>query len=145
MKSLATKARDLAAPPASVYLLASSLSNLDQNAEAVSLLRWARDRHPRDIWIPYHLGLLLESDHRRPAAVIEEQIGCYRLFLAMRPESPVVLNNLGICLARRGKIDEVHYLLPRGRETQAGLCLAHGNLGTSLGKVGTPEGRCCGP
>jgi eukaryotic-like serine/threonine-protein kinase len=135
LKSLATKARDLTLPAVNVDLLASSLAKLDQHAEAVSLLRWARDKHPKDIWIPFNLAILLESDPRRSPAVVEEQIGCYRLFLAMRPDSPAVLNNLGTCLARRGKVDESITSFRAALKLKADYAMAHGNLANSLTKM----------
>lgn len=136
LKALARKARDLALPPASINLLALSLSYRGERTEAVDLLRWARHSNPKDIWIPYHLAVLLESGTRRPATIIEEQIGCYRLFLAVRPDSPMVWNNLGICLANQRKVDESIACFRAAVKLKPDYARAHGNLGNSLGEKG---------
>jgi tetratricopeptide (TPR) repeat protein/serine/threonine protein kinase len=135
LNDLAKQARERTLPAASVYLLALSLADRDQRAEAVALLRWARDAHPKDVWIPFHLALLLDSP-RRSAAVIEEQIGCYRLFLALRPDSPVVLNNLGTCLASRGRVEESITSFRAALKLKPDYAMAHSNLGNSLGEKG---------
>jgi serine/threonine protein kinase/Flp pilus assembly protein TadD len=105
---LSNEARQLPLPPAHLLLLALSLrsGSVDGKAEAVALLRWARDRHPTDFWIALQLSSPLFLDFEGTPAEFEESIGCIRVAMALRPDLALPYYVLGICLAKKGEPDE---------------------------------------
>src|SRR5262249_15744346 len=122
-------------PAASCELLADLLDREGRREEALALLRGARLLHPRDVSIPFHLGLLLhESGGRRPSEVVlEEQAGCYRTALPVRPDSFAALNNLGLTLIDQGKLDDAVAVFRRAVDLDPESPHAHYNLGVALG------------
>jgi hypothetical protein len=77
LRALSGQARRLALPPSSVEMLAVHLRFLGDRDEAVALLRWARGYHPRDFWIQFNLGSLLNDGKDSSPVIREEAIGCY--------------------------------------------------------------------
>jgi tetratricopeptide (TPR) repeat protein len=83
-------------PPTSILQLASALRDVGYPESAVSLLESAAQRFPDDVWINYHLAVVLaESPARR-----EEAVRYYTAARALRPESA---HNLGHLLDRMGR------------------------------------------
>ena len=55
--------------PISLYLLGAALRDVGDNNLADSVLQTAQRRHPRDLWINYTLGTVLEKLSRRDEAI----------------------------------------------------------------------------
>jgi tetratricopeptide (TPR) repeat protein len=77
--------------PQVVELLAWRLGR-DRQApkEAAALLRRALVHHPRDFWLYFDLGALVKDS--------QEQVGCYRTAVALRPQSSPAYHNLAVAL-----------------------------------------------
>ena len=103
---LSAEARRLTLPPASVELLATALISNDQSQEARDLLRWARGRHPADFWIAIRLGYTLWQGPAWNPVELEEQIGCYRVAVALRPNASSARYMLGTALISQGRMDD---------------------------------------
>jgi tetratricopeptide (TPR) repeat protein len=128
LKELA--AADVAAlPPTTAVLLGDALASTGAVAEAVAVLRKAQRRHPADFWINHQLGSYLMQV--RPAR-LEEAVGFYRAALALQPQNPGVLLNLGTALQARGKPDEAIAAYRQAIRLQPDFAPAHLNLGSAL-------------
>ena len=68
--------------PISLHLLGAALVAAGDNPQAESVLRKAQERHPRDVWVNYMLGSVLEKLARR-----DEAIRFYTAARAIRPET----------------------------------------------------------
>ena len=105
LRNLSADARQLSPPPAVLQLLAWSLQDGGEIDEAVTLLRWAHERHPTDFWIAFDLGCFLQQRSSRTSSEIEEEIGCFRVALALRPLASTVYNSLGMALRAKEQFD----------------------------------------
>jgi tetratricopeptide (TPR) repeat protein len=127
-------------PAVSYVLMASLLVREGRKGEAADLLRRAQLLHPRDFWIPFSLGNLLNrsnllNDLSGPppgAAELVEAAGCYRTALAIRPESHAGLNNLGIVLCDQGKFPEAIAACQEAIRLKPDFAEAHNSLGLAL-------------
>jgi serine/threonine-protein kinase len=106
--------------PQVLALLARRLSFQGDRPGAASLLRTALVHYPADFWLNFELGF--RSDE--PG----EQLGCYRAALAARPDSALVLNNLGYSLRRKKDLPGAIACLTRAIELDPKFALAHNNL-----------------
>jgi tetratricopeptide (TPR) repeat protein len=129
LRALSVEARRLSLPPSSLQLLAFSLVSQDEVDEALTLLRWARGRHPSDFWIHVYLAAALRKGKDQTAARVEEAIGGYRAALALRPGTAVVLNDLGQILAQRQDLDEAIACYRKALAINPRHAPAHYNLG----------------
>ncbi len=85
--------------PTGVLLLLDRLTAADQ----VVLLRKAQAGRPGDFWLNHSLARgLVQTDPPQPA----EAVAYYRAALALRPDNPGVLLNLGSALTDLGRSDE---------------------------------------
>jgi tetratricopeptide (TPR) repeat protein len=80
------------------------------SVEARELLERVRERHPDDFWLNFKLAQILavwEEDYveSRDRSRQEEVIGYYRAALAVKPDSQVVLHNLGLALLTRKVVE----------------------------------------
>jgi serine/threonine protein kinase/Flp pilus assembly protein TadD len=90
-------------PPTFLVPLALDLVDVSAHAEAVRLLRLAQQRRPDNLWINAALADALEKlgpDHAAEAVRFETAA------LALRPENPVTLGNLGRLLSELGRHEE---------------------------------------
>jgi Flp pilus assembly protein TadD len=98
LQALAKTAKFDELGPISLHLLGSELYNAGDRASALSVLRTAQQHHPRDLWVTYELGRVLENLSRR-----DEAICFYTAARSIRPETAHVLAH---ALAHRGDSDE---------------------------------------
>src|SRR5262249_2307234 len=92
-----------AEPLAPVLLTVLAFLLVDQQGDAVPLLRAAQRRHPTDFWLSFDLGTQLS---KQGSAEASEGVGFLRAALVLRPESVAVYNNLGLALQAKGQVDE---------------------------------------
>ena len=105
--------------------------------EGVNLLRQAQERHPGDFWVHFTLANLLQGVE--PDRAEEEALGCYRVALALRPGSFVVLNNLAELLRSTNRTAEAELLCRRA------LLIWEASLGPNHPEVATgPNNRVTG-
>jgi tetratricopeptide (TPR) repeat protein len=98
LEALAKTAKFDELGPISLQLLGTGLSAAGENGEAESVLRAAQDRHPRDVWVNYELGKVLQRLSRHDEAI--------RFYTAARAIRPDTAHELAHALARRGESDE---------------------------------------
>jgi serine/threonine protein kinase/Flp pilus assembly protein TadD len=120
-------------PPSSVVLLGWTLSKAGNLPVAVEVLRQAQQRHPDDFWVNHDLGLYLMLSKPVQAA---QAAGFYRAALALRPQSPGVLNNLGNALGEQGDWAEAATVLREAIRLEPAFAMAHCNLGHVLREQG---------
>jgi tetratricopeptide (TPR) repeat protein/serine/threonine protein kinase len=134
LRKLSVEARRSSWPPSGLVVLANTLLGSGAHEESLALLRWGRGRHPSDFWLHLELGDQLCSGKREtPTSVeFEEGIGCYRAVLALRPETPAVLNNLGYALRDKGQLDEAIAAYREAIRLKKDFAGAHSNLGIAL-------------
>jgi serine/threonine-protein kinase len=147
LEQLAAEEGAIAQPPANLVLLSFALEATGRKAApAERLLRRAQQLHPGDFWTNFELGhFLAPARNVGPSARTEEAIGFYRAALAVRPQSPAVLNNLGHALAAQGKLAEAEAAFRKAIDLKPDFSLAHSNLGVALedqGKLAEAEAAC---
>jgi tetratricopeptide (TPR) repeat protein len=133
LKQLAANADLATQPPTTVGLLAAGLARAGDDAEAVRVLRRAWWRHPADFWINFQLATSLTQ--LRPARW-DEAVGYFRAALAVRPQNPAVLVNLGAALEAKGDADEAVTALRQALTLDPKFAGAWLNLGRVLGRQG---------
>jgi tetratricopeptide (TPR) repeat protein len=89
--------------PVTVVLLADALVRAGNATEAVAVLRQAQRRHPDDFWINHQLASSL-AELRQPQW--QEAVRFYTAAVALRPQNPGVLLNLGSALQKNGQLEE---------------------------------------
>jgi tetratricopeptide (TPR) repeat protein len=119
--------------PANVVLLARSLGQVHSQAVAEQLLRRAQEEHPADFWVNYQLARTV--DEKRPSDAGQVARFC-QAALALRPQSPVVYNQLGNALLQQGKLSEAVRAYRKGLKLQPDYALLHSNLGSALEHLG---------
>ncbi len=133
LQALAKTAKFHELSPISLQLLGTGLSDAGDATGAESVLRRAQQRHPRDVWINYELGKLLEKSKRPDEAIrfytaarsirpetahelahvlekrgdFDEAIAVFRDLIELRPSAVRHLGCLAQVLAKEGKLDEV--------------------------------------
>jgi serine/threonine-protein kinase len=103
-------------------------------ADPLPVLKSAWRRHPTDFWLNLQLGNALLAVAKGPERKAKgaEAAGYYRAALALRPEAPVVYNNLANALKEQGLLDEAIAAYHQALELDRGFALAHYNLGNAL-------------
>jgi eukaryotic-like serine/threonine-protein kinase len=128
LQALATEAKYDALGPISLYLLGSGLIYSRDRALAESVLRKAQERHPRDVWINYVLGQVLEKLSRGDEAI--------RFYTAARAIRPETAHELAHALEKRGDRDEAIAVLRDLRGLRPGNARHLGCLGEALKATG---------
>jgi tetratricopeptide (TPR) repeat protein/tRNA A-37 threonylcarbamoyl transferase component Bud32 len=108
-------------------LVALGVALWSREGNAVPLLTEARRRSPSDFWLNFELGQALCG-----AEKWEEAAGYYRAALAVRPETPVVYNNLGSALADDKQLDAAIAEYQKAIDLDPKFAPAHYNLGVAL-------------
>jgi serine/threonine-protein kinase len=114
-------------PPQNLDMLANTLATEDVEA-GVALLRRAQRRYPGDVWINFHLAMILERIMRPPR--VEEAIGYYRAAVAVRPLG--MGNQLAKAFATKGDLDEALILYRELARSQQANARVFNNLGVVL-------------
>jgi tetratricopeptide (TPR) repeat protein len=112
-----------------VVLLADALTMAGEKSRSLAVLRQAQARLPGDFWLAFELGLA--CDHSSPVSQ-EEAARYYTAALALRPDSPAVLINLGIALKQQGRLPEAVACFREALRLQPDYSWAHSNLGLTL-------------
>jgi serine/threonine-protein kinase len=97
--------------------------------EGLGLLRRAQALHPDDFWLTFRLGLALQPVDPTEAA------GFYRAALALRPDTPAVLNNLGNILFDQGRVEDARVMYLRACALNNDLAPIHTGLGNVLHRL----------
>jgi serine/threonine protein kinase/Flp pilus assembly protein TadD len=129
LEKLAQEEETLRQPPANLVLLADMLKRGQRQAAAERLIRQAQQEHPGDFWINMWLAEVL-CEKKPPAWAEAAQF--YQAALALRPQSPAVLTNLGVVLRNQGKLPEAITAFRKAIELGPGSATAHNNLGSAL-------------
>jgi tetratricopeptide (TPR) repeat protein len=98
LQDLARKAKFEELDPISLQLLGSGLNAAGDRWLAESVLRRAQQQHPRDVWLNYELGQVLEGLSRPDEAI--------RFYTAARAIRPETAHELAHALESRGESDE---------------------------------------
>jgi serine/threonine-protein kinase len=112
-------------PPRFGVAVGQRLHRLGGDAEAP--LRAAQRRLPGDFWVNFDLGHALGLKKQWGEAV-----GYYRAALAVRPDTPSLLNNLGNVLAAQGQLREAVRTFRRALALDPRFAYAHNGLGNAL-------------
>lgn len=88
------------------------------------LIRQISLLYPHDFWLQFELGAISRK--------LLDRIGCYRTALTLRPDDPVVLNNLGGVIGMSGAWAAAEVHLRHGVEVAPEMAILHGNLGQVL-------------
>ncbi len=96
-------------------------------------LRCAQRAFPGDFWINHDLGMALR-DCRPPQH--EEAIRFLTVAVALRPDSAGVCLNLGLALARAGRLDEALVAFRQAIDLKPDYSMAHFRLGLVLAEKG---------
>jgi serine/threonine-protein kinase len=125
LRSLARDKQAAELPPTSILQLASALREAGDQMEAVSLLEWAAQRHPDDVWINYNLAEVLAGFPARR----EEAVRYYTAARALRPETA---HNLGHLLDQMGRGEDAIATFRALVEVRPGEARNIGCLATTL-------------
>jgi eukaryotic-like serine/threonine-protein kinase len=98
LQALAQTAKYDELGPISLQLLGTGLEDAGDLKGAESVLRRAQQRHPRDVWVNYELGKVLDKLKRPDEAI--------RFYTAARSVRPETAHELAHALEKRGDSDE---------------------------------------
>jgi tetratricopeptide (TPR) repeat protein len=141
VRQLAGAPRAAQQPPAFALWLALSLPNEEGEAR-IALLRCAREQHPADFWLNFHLAEHLyrsvsPSCEDRPAqgeelTVINEAVRFMMAAVALQPKKSIPHHDLGLFLKAQGQLDEAIRELRAAIQLDPKLAFPHYNLGMAL-------------
>ena len=109
------------------------LETFGDRPETLAMLRDAQRRRPGDFWLNHYLAMRLARGQPR------EAIPFFRAALALRPDSHVVLSNLGVALHRFRPVRRGDRDLQPGPAAETGLRPRHNNLGVAWERKGRPD------
>ena len=124
MQALAKTAKFDELGAISLHLLGTGLNDAGDSARAESVLRTAQQRHPRDVWVNYALGTVLEKLSRRDEAI--------RFYTAARSIRPETAHELAHALENRGDSDEAIAVFRDLKRLRPGNARHLGCLGQAL-------------
>jgi serine/threonine-protein kinase len=134
LKRLSSPNQGADLPAATVALLARALATQNAVLESEALLRRARQEHPEDFWINYHLGYFFSYYCKPPR--LEEAIRFYTAAAAVRSDSPAAHLSLGVALRRRGRLEEAQGAAEKALHLQPDNSDAHNSLGAVFHQKG---------
>jgi tetratricopeptide (TPR) repeat protein len=132
-------------PAVTAVLLSNALRSQRQLPKAERLLRTARERDPGDFEVLNALGSLLVDMGRDNPVKVEEAVGCMRAALALRPDSPRALLNLGFALSNKNDWPGAEACFRKTLRLDPRSAMAHNNLGNARFNQNDYEGAiaCC--
>jgi tetratricopeptide (TPR) repeat protein/serine/threonine protein kinase len=136
LKELAEAKDALKQPPTNLVLVSIALRTAGEWVAAERLLRRAQEEHPADFWINVALA---ETLNQKAPTDRAQAVHFHQVALALRPQSAVVYNNLGVALAVQGKQEEAVAAFGKAIALQPDYAMAHSNLGSSLKEQGKLE------
>jgi serine/threonine-protein kinase len=116
-------------PPSSVVFLAYALRRAKEPEQALALLREGRQRAPADFWLNLELGYALDTAEPPQTA---EAVRYYTAAQALRPDSAVVLHDLGLALHDLKRLPEAEAALLEAIRLKPDYSQAHNSLGLVL-------------
>lgn len=122
--------------PSTLISLCSRLRAVGEQRQAAELLISAARRFPRDFWVQFDLGTLLDDDSLKQP---EEAISYYRAAISARPDIEVPHNNLGVLLQDTNRLKEAEAEFRKAIELDPKDAMAHTNLGDLLRNTNRPE------
>jgi serine/threonine protein kinase/tetratricopeptide (TPR) repeat protein len=123
--------RDVA--PGTLTLLAGELAAVKEWTAAERLLRAGVERYPGDFWLNHELGMVLNNQTpKRP----EEAVRYLTAALALRSDSPLVYNNLGLALNATHDKQAAIRCYRTALRIDPKCALVHHNLGVALYEKG---------
>jgi serine/threonine-protein kinase len=125
LRRLAVKGPKGQLPPALLVVLGKLI--MEAGGDGLKWLAAGQRRHPRDFWLSFTLANALRRQGRRGEAV-----GYYRVALAVRPDSAVVYNNLGVAQAEDQDLPGAIASFRRAIALDPKLAQAHTSLGNAL-------------
>jgi Flp pilus assembly protein TadD len=137
LRRLAGEAGAGGRPPATLWLLTAHVGRRGEAGRAAELLRDGLRRHPGDFWLHFELAYVLSDLGPGQAG---EAARHYTAALALRPESAVVHNNLGLALKDQGDLVGAVACYREALRLDPKLALAHNNLGNALRARGDLDG-----
>jgi serine/threonine-protein kinase len=129
LEGLAKETGARSQPPGYLARLARLLGGVGRWAAAEKLLRTAQAEHPADFRVNFELANSLVL--KKPPDLVEAT-RFYQAAVALRPRNPGAHSNLGITLARRGKLAQAAAAFQKAIEIQPNLPEPHINLGKAL-------------
>jgi serine/threonine protein kinase/Flp pilus assembly protein TadD/thiol-disulfide isomerase/thioredoxin len=137
LRELAREANAATQPPADAHLLGLALKVLGDIELAVEFLRLVQQEYPSDFWINEILGIsLIEFTPPRAA----EAVRYLQAAVALRPDSPGGLLNLGLALRNAGDLPGAIAVNQRAIALKPDYAEAHYNLGLALNAKGDLPG-----
>jgi len=133
MEKLAREVDIAEEPPEVLFVLAVGLKRRGAAVAALELLRRAQQAFPADFWINEELGTTL-GDWQPPQR--DEAIRFLTAAAALRPDSPGARFNVGINLARAGRLDEAVVAYRQAIGLKPDYHQAHLELGLALDELG---------
>jgi serine/threonine-protein kinase len=116
----------------------------------IALLRRAQEAHPQNFWLNFELSLVLfksifpggtiRAAREEELPVVHEMIRFLTAALALRPQSPLVHNNLGLALHAQGEVKGAIACLKKVLDLDPEIAKAHNNLGLALQAQGDVKG-----
>lgn len=111
---------------ASIPLLLGLADRLERSGgDSTPFLRGLSTRHPDDYFVNQQLGVALGERGD------EESIRFLQASVALRPDSPVAWNHVGVSLAQFGRVEEAIEHLEHARGMQPESASVHANLGNA--------------
>jgi serine/threonine-protein kinase len=129
LEKLAASADVAKVPARALTLLAQQL----RPSQAADLMRRAQHEHPADFWVNERLAWALRSMTPPETA---EAVRFLTAAVALRPDSPGCLMNLGRMLQDAGQLDEAIACLQKVIALDPKYAVAHSNLGVALAAKG---------
>jgi eukaryotic-like serine/threonine-protein kinase len=124
LRNLAKAAQADEAGAIGMHLLGIGLNNASDRTRAESVLRSAQQWYPRDVWVNYALGRVLETLSRRDEAI--------RFYTAARSIRPETAHELAHALEKRGESDEAIAVFRDLKRLRPGNARHLGCLGKAL-------------
>jgi tetratricopeptide (TPR) repeat protein len=119
--------------PATAVSMAWLADGSSAAERAIDFLRHVQQHYPADFWVNEVLGRLLHNS--RPPR-LDEAICYYTAAVALRPQSPGLRHNFGLCLHERGRLDEAIIQYHKAIELKPDYATAHCGLGSALEEKG---------
>jgi Flp pilus assembly protein TadD len=114
--------------PGVTLLLAKSLRDLNEPAEALTVISAFLKRHPKESWELLSLAGILEDEQ----GLFKPAEAAYKAALAIDPAQSSVHNNLGYNLLLQGNAEAAAVEFRKAIEIDPRSVIAHNNLGTAL-------------
>jgi serine/threonine-protein kinase len=133
LRRLAREARSRHLPPGTLKSLAGALAFHGMPELALEVLRAGQRQHPTDFWLTFELADT-SMDVAPPQP--DQAVRFFTAALALRPGSPVVINDLGNALRELGRLDEAEEDHREAIRLKPDFARAHSDLGRTLRRKG---------